>query len=205
MSEKGDDVALAAAAVTRGEAIVYPTETVYGIGVDATSKAAVERLIAVKGRDGGKGMSVLVADMQAAACLVAGDLPGDAVALMRAYWPGPLTIVLPAAETVNAGLIGPSGGVGLRCAADAMAARLLDECGVPLTSTSANPSGQAPAQSAAQAQAYFGNDVAYYLDDGERRSSAASTVIEFVGTRVHVRRDGAVPRAELARYVVLSN
>lgn len=201
MSETGDDVALAAAAVARGEAIIYPTETIYGIGVDARSTAAVERLIALKGRDAAKGISVLVASSDEVGPLCAGPIPTEALRLMEAFWAGSLTIVLPAAATLNVALIGPSGGIGLRCVADPIAARLVEACAGPLTSTSANPSGNLPAANVQQAHDYFGERVSYYLDGGPRSSSAPSTVVEFCAAGVFLRRAGAIAASELERFV----
>ena len=174
MSECGADVARAAAAVLRGDAIVYPTETIYGIGVDARSETAIARLISLKGRDASKGISVLVSGIDGLDSLIDDPVPADARSLMETFWPGPLTIVLPAGRAVCAALIGPSGGVGLRCASDRVAMELVEVCGVPLTSSSANPSGQPPAATVGQAQAYFGDEAAYYLDGGAPNSARAS-------------------------------
>lgn len=201
MSETGDDVALAAAAVARGETIVYPTETIYGIGVDARSTAAVESLIALKGRGAAKGISVLVAGRDDVGSLSDRPIPAEALRLMEEFWPGSLTIVLPAAASVNAALVGPTGGIGLRCAADPVAMLLVDACGAPLTSTSANPSGNLPATTVEQACDYFGERVSYYLDGGPRSSSAPSSVVEFCDAGVFLRRAGAIAVSQLERFV----
>jgi len=200
----GGDVARAVAALRRGDAVVYPTETIYGIGVDARSNAAVERLIDLKGREASKGISVLVAGRDAISPLIAGPPPAEALALMTAFWPGPLTIVLPAAAEVSPALIGPAGGVGLRCAADPTAAQLLDAFDAPLTSTSANPAGATPAATADEALVYFGERVAYYLDGGARTGSVPSTVVEFCDGSIHLRRVGAISTVQLQAHVELA-
>jgi L-threonylcarbamoyladenylate synthase len=177
--------------------VVYPTETVYGLGADARSAAAVARVVALKGRDAGKGLSVLVAGLSDARPLLAADPPPAARALVAAFWPGPLTLVLPAAAGVVEALRGAAGGVGLRCSTDPVACELLSRFRAPLTSTSANPSGSAPATTVAQARAYFAERVDAYVDGGARRDASVSTVVEFSQGRAYLRRTGAIPSSAL--------
>lgn len=188
----GVDVAFAVRALRAGGVVVYPTETVYGLGVDACSARAVDSLLALKGRDAAKGISVLVADLSKARALLATEPPDEACALAAAFWPGALTIVLPAAPDVVAALRGPGGGVGLRCSSDPIARELLAEFGAPITSTSANPSGSSPAVSVEQAQSYFGARVAAYVDGGTRCDTSVSTVVEFSQGRAYLRRAGII-------------
>jgi L-threonylcarbamoyladenylate synthase len=182
----------AAAAIRSGGIVCYPTETVYGLGVDARSHDALAHLIELKGRDAGKGMSVLVSDLDAARDLLDAEPPAAARSLAHAFWPGPLTLVLPAVRSLDAALIGPAGGVGLRCSTDAIARELLVRCGAPLTSTSANPSAREPARTAEEARAYFGARVDAYVDGGARRNALISTVVEFSQGRAYLRRAGAI-------------
>jgi L-threonylcarbamoyladenylate synthase len=196
------DTSSAVRALRAGGLVVYPTETVYGLGVDASSSSALGRLVELKGRDAAKGISVLVVDLETAAGLLRNrTVPDDALALAEACWPGPLTIVLPAAESLPRALVGPSGGIGLRCSADPVAAKLLREFAGPITSTSANPSGLPPATGVDAARAYFGERVACYVDAGPRRATAASTVVEFFERRVILRRVGGVPVQKLAALI----
>ena len=121
MSAAFDASAALDAAVTAllaGDLVAYPTETVYGLGAHALSASALERLLHLKGRSGDKGMSVLVSDMVACRDLVAGEIPEPARRAAERFWPGPLTIVLPAAGCVPERLCGATGGVGLRCSSD---------------------------------------------------------------------------------------
>lgn len=194
----------AALAALRAErVVVYPTETVYGLGVDATSRVALAALVDLKGRDADKGLSVLVADLEAARPLLAADPPAAARDLAQALWPGPLTLVLPAARSLSAALVGATGGVGLRCSSDALAAALARGFGRPITATSANPSGRPPATDVAAARQYFGDRVACYLDGGARGGGAVSTVVEFLEGRAILRRAGAVEARQLASIVPL--
>lgn len=193
-----------AAAVRAGAIVVYPTETLYGLGVDASSRAALDRLLALKGREDSRGISLLVEGWAAAASLIAGAPPAAAARLAQAFWPGPLTIVVPAAARVAAPLRGPSGGVGLRCSSDPICRRLLALAQRPLTSTSANLAGQPPATTVAQARAYFGDEVECYLDDGPREGAAASTVVEFLGGAAYLRRSGAIATDRIESVVPIS-
>jgi L-threonylcarbamoyladenylate synthase len=168
-----------------GGVVAYPTETVYGLAVDASSADAIASLVALKGRDAGRGISLLVSNLEMAAPLVAGPIPDAARLLVERFWPGPLTIVVPASAGACRALVGPSGGVGLRCSTDPWASELVRHYGAPLTSTSANRSGMEAARSADEVREAFRDVIEadapgiFVLDGGARRSSQASTVIEF--------------------------
>jgi tRNA A37 threonylcarbamoyladenosine synthetase subunit TsaC/SUA5/YrdC len=112
-------------------------------------------------------------------------------------------MVLPAAQDVPAPLLGPSGGVGLRCSSDATATALVTGFGEPITATSANPSGRPPAHDVATAHAYFGESVACYLDGGRREATSASTVVEFLNDRVILRRAGVITKQRVGAIVAL--
>ena len=113
----------ALAALTAGEAIVYPTETFYALGVDALSPKALEQLFAIKGREPGKPVALIAADT-AMAFAVAREVPAQARVLAEAFWPGPLTLVLPARDGISAALIGADGGVGVRVSSHPLARAL---------------------------------------------------------------------------------
>ena len=190
-------------ALRAGELVVYPTETVYGLGAAALGASSVARLLALKGRPDEKGLSVWVSSLDAAASLLRDPPSADARALARAFWPGPLTIVLPAAHGVPEPLLGPTGGVGLRCSSDATAAALVAAFGEPITATSANASGMPPAADVASAHTYFGARVACYLDGGRREATSASTVVEFLNDRVILRRAGVITKQRVGTIVAL--
>jgi len=197
------DLAAAVAALRAGRLVVYPTETVYGLGAAALDPMALALLLALKGRPEEKGFSVLVADLDVAANLLSEAPPSGARALADAFWPGPLTIVLRASSAVPAPLCGATGGVGLRCSSDPLATRLANAFGGPITATSANPSGTSSATDVATARAYFGERVECYLDDGPRTSDFASSVVEFSKGRAILRRAGAITMQRLASVVSL--
>lgn len=185
-----EHVAGAAQALAAGGLVVYPTETVYGLGADATNPQALERLVAVKGREPGKPIAVLVSDMEMLD-QVATRVSAAAGALMRRFWPGPLTIVVPARPDVSPILCGASDGIGVRLSSHPLATALVRALGRPVTTPSANPAGQPPAVTAAAARAYFGDRVDVYLDGGHAAGEPASTVIDVRGAW-RIIREGAV-------------
>ncbi len=187
----------ALAALRAAEAIVYPTETFYALGVDALSTAALARLFAIKGREPGKPVALIAADA-AMAFGVAREVPAAARALAEAFWPGPLTLVLPAREGIDAALLNSDGGVGIRVSPHPTARALAAALGRPLTATSANLAGEPPAVELEQARGALGARVEVYLDGGKLAGGAPSTVAAASQRGVHVLRAGAVSEREIA-------
>ena len=202
----------AAAHVRAGGLLILPTDTVYGIGALASDAAGVSRLLAAKGRDRRMPPPVLVADPAQAADAVA-RLPDAARALIGAFWPGALTLVLDARADLDWDL-GESGGtVALRMPDHPLALELLRRTG-PMAVTSANRTGLAPATDAAAALAAFPGRVALaddaaagphgadilLLDGGPTPGPVPSTIVSLAGGSPGpvVVREGVVPRAELA-------
>ena len=183
------------AALAAGRLIVFPTETVYGLGADASSAAAVEALVALRGREEGKPILVLVQDL-AMAARVARDVPAAVRRLAARFWPGPLTLVLPARAGLPAALTAGTDTIGVRVPGHATAAALVAGLGRPVTAPSANPPGVAAPRRVDQARAYFGASVAAYLDGGEL-PGGASTVAAVEEGRVRVLRPGPITAAAL--------
>jgi L-threonylcarbamoyladenylate synthase len=175
--------------------VVFPTETVYGLGADASSPDAVARLVAVRGRDEGKPILVLVTGLEMAAT-VAADVPPSARRLAARFWPGPLTLVLPARAGLPAPLTAGTGTIGVRAPGHPTAMALVAGLGRAITAPSANPPGREPPRRAADARAYFGDGVAVYVDGGEL-PGGASTVARVDGGDVHVVRSGPVSEASV--------
>jgi len=198
-------LAAAVARLCAGELVAFPTETVWGLGADASSEAAMERLRRWKGRGAGQPVAVLVPDQTALATLGIA-LPAAAQRLAAAFWPGPLTLVVPAALGRFAGGVArEDGAVGLRCsphpAASSLAAALLRAGAGPLTATSLNRHGAPPARTRAEAAALCaGADAILCLDGGpDAGAGAPSTVVDCSGSRPVVLRAGAIAAAELSR------
>jgi L-threonylcarbamoyladenylate synthase len=197
-STRTESLAAAVAALRRGEVIVYPTETLYGLGADALDCAAVDRVLDLKGRQPNNPISVLVAHQQMLRGLVA-DIPLNAQKLIHSFWPGPLTLVLPARNSLPAPLLNATGGIAVRISSQRLATRLVQAFGRPITATSANPSGQEPARTVEQAQIYFAARVRVFVDGGELHSKVGSTVIETAGDKARIIREGDISAAQIKR------
>jgi L-threonylcarbamoyladenylate synthase len=207
MSAPGREIAAAEAVarVAAGGLVVYPTETAWGLGADASSEAALRALGAFKGRDAAKPVSVLVEGPEALERLGAG-LSAEARALVRAFWPGPLTLVVRLGARLAPGVAGAGGGVGLRCSPHPVAreiARLAAKEGVgPITATSLNRSGAPAARTRAEAARCCagGGDVAPLLVAGEDAGGAPeSSVVDLTGPAPRLLREGALSAAEITR------
>jgi L-threonylcarbamoyladenylate synthase len=171
--------------------VAYPTETFYGLGVDAFSEAALERLRALKGR-GEKAISVLI-DGDAMLARLCAEVPPLAAELMRRHWPGALTIALPARPGLPAALVS-DGFVAVRQSPHPLARAMVTHFGGPVTTTSANRAGEPPATTGAAVTAALG-DGCHLLDGGATTGGAPSTLVRVRGDAVEVLRRGAVDLA----------
>lgn len=185
------------AALRAGGVVVFPTETVYGIGVDARRADAVDRLVRVRGRDDGKPILVLVRDLTMARSL-ARDVPDAAARLATRFWPGPLTLVLPARADLPGPLTAGSGTIGVRASSHPDAMALVDGLDGPVTAPSANPPGAEAPRDFAAARAYFATGVDAWVDGG-RLAGGASTVAVAEGNTVRVLRPGPISAEALSR------
>ena len=190
------DLTNALAALKRGEAIVFPTETLYGLGADALNSSAVENIFQLKGRDPDNPIPVLVADRAMLDSLVAKVSP-LAEKLMAHFWPGPLTLVLPARNDIPRPLVNREGGIGVRLSSQPIATELARLLGHPLTATSANPSGQPGAHTVLAAKNYFSVKIAIYVDGGELTSPTGSTVAAVEDNKLRIIRAGEISRQAL--------
>jgi L-threonylcarbamoyladenylate synthase len=168
--------------------VAYPTETFYGLGVDAFDEVALERLRNVKGR-GEKAVSVLIEGETMLARLCA-EIPPAAIELMRRHWPGALTIALPARPGLPAALVS-DGCVAVRQSPHPLARALVAGLGGPVTTTSANRAGEPPATTAAAVTAALGSGC-HLLDGGATTGGAPSTLVRVRGDAVEILRRGAV-------------
>ena len=184
-------VAEAAAAARRRELVVFPTDTVYGIGTRPDDPAATARVFEAKRRPRDLELPVLVADVDTARRVAV--LDDRAERLAAACWPGPLTLVLPrGAEASEWDLGGDPATVGLRPPRHPLALALLTESG-PLAISSANRSGEPPPATCEELRALFGDEVAAYLCQDEPLEGLASTVLDLAHGPARILRDGALP------------
>jgi L-threonylcarbamoyladenylate synthase len=189
-AQRTEGLAAAVTAVLGGELVVLPTDTVYGVGADAFSPAAVNRLLAAKGRGREMPPPVLVGTVRAAEALVE-DFGMDGRQLIDEFWPGGLTIVCRAARTLSWDLGDTKGTVAIRMPEHAVALDLLRETG-PMAVSSANATGSAAATTAAEARDQLGESVSVYLDGGSSTSAVASTIVDLTGPQPRLLRRGAI-------------
>lgn len=189
------DLAVAAELLQAGELVVFPTDTVYGVGGVAFDGAAIERLYAVKRRAPEKGIPILLAELDDLS-RVSRDLPPSAMDLIERYWPGPLTLIVPRRETLP-NVISPNDTVAVRIPDNAIARALIRAAGGALATTSANLSLEPPATSGAAAMAALGGAVAAVVDGGPTPGDVPSTIVDCTGRELRILRHGPISAAEL--------
>jgi L-threonylcarbamoyladenylate synthase len=187
----------AARVLRDGGLVAFPTETVYGLGADATNGEAVAAIFAAKGRPLFNPLIVHVAGLAEARAHV--EFSPRAQALAETFWPGPLTLVLPRKKDSPLSLLVSAGldTVAIRAPSHPAALALLRQAGRPVAGPSANPSGQVSATTAAHVAESLDGKVDFILDAGSATLGIESTVIGFDGDRPLLLRPGAVPRAEI--------
>ena len=185
----------ATAWLRRGFPVVFPTDTVYGVGVMPFEEAAIERLYAVKGRPASKGIPILLSDPVYLE-LVAGAIPPAARSLIERFWPGPLTLIVPRAPGLP-DLISPNDNIAVRIPDHAIARALIREAGGAVATTSANLSGQEPARTGEAALAALEGRVAVVLDDGPSPGDRPSTIVDCTGAQPVIARLGPLSAADL--------
>ncbi|WP_007023387.1 L-threonylcarbamoyladenylate synthase [Saccharomonospora iraqiensis] len=187
---RAEGLKAAAAAVRSGRLVVLPTDTVYGIGADAFDSAAVRALLRAKRRGPDMPVGVLVGSWSTVDGLVLG-VSREARALIEAFWPGDLSLVLPHAPSLQWDLGSTRGTVMLRMPLHPVALELLREVG-PMAVSSANVSGMPPAATAREASDQLGDSVAVYLDGGPSGEPVASTIVDLTGPHPVMLREGPV-------------
>jgi tRNA threonylcarbamoyl adenosine modification protein (Sua5/YciO/YrdC/YwlC family) len=195
---------LAKVALQRGELVVLPTDTVYGIAANAFDASAVAALLAVKGRGRQSPPPVLIPSAATVAGL-ATDVPEAAHKLAEAFWPGALTMILHAQPSLHWDLGETKGTVALRVPDHKIALALLEETG-PLAVSSANLTGEPAATECQQAADHLGKAVAVYLDAGQSPKGEASTILDLTGLsaeggKIRIVRQGALQREQIAAVV----
>jgi L-threonylcarbamoyladenylate synthase len=194
------DILSAADRLRTGDLVVIPTDTVYGLAASIFRPEAVERIYAVKQRNSGIPLPVLVATAADLPLLVR-EVPSAAWTLIDAFWPGPLTLVLTASLGAPPQVVSAKGTVGVRQPAGRSCLALLQVLGEPVVGTSANRHGEPPALTAREAFDTLGSEVDAVLADDTAVSGKASTVVEVDGDEIFVRREGALAAEEIRRFL----
>lgn len=180
----------AAQVIRQGEVVLYPTDTLYGLGCDPFNEKALERLFAIKGRSERKGVLLLVPDYSYSE-IVSSNIPDVFYKLREAFWPGPVTFLLEGKPSFSRWLVGEGGKVGLRHPDVTFLKLWMEAIPGPIVSTSANRSGEPPAQSLDELKGLFRHQVDLLLEGGEiERNSTPSTVVDLTRDPPSIVRAG---------------
>ena len=192
-----DALERAASVLRDGGVLAYPTETLYGLGVDPFRPASLERLYRIKGRQRRAPVSILVRD-EAMLAAVVETVPAAGSCLIERFLPGPLTLVLKGRLDLPGGLTAGTEKVGVRISSHPLMAHLFSRFPAPFTTTSANPSGEPGASTAGEVTRYFARSVDLVLDAGPAPGGPGSTVVDLTGPRPHILREGAIVARRIA-------
>ncbi len=185
-----------AAALLEDAVAAYPTETFYGLGAAAFSKRAVEKIFRLKKREPGKPLPVVASDLDMVKAISA-SLPPSFRPLAEEFWPGPLTLVLPAAAGLPEFLLGPGRTIAVRIPPLSWLRGLIREISQPLTATSANLSGEKELADPAEVIALFRGRVDIIVDGGRAPGGAPSTILDLTSPEPRILRVGAIPETSI--------
>jgi L-threonylcarbamoyladenylate synthase len=183
----------AADILRKGGIIAYPTETFYGLGVDAFNEVAIRKLYQIKGRDFNKPISILIKDQKMLKQVV-NPIPPIGERLIKEFWPGPLTLIFKGRKQLPSCLTGGTGKVGVRISSQPTAQRILEIFELPITATSANVSG---GKSPIMAQEILGispNGIDLILDGGKLPGQRGSTIVDLTFSPPKIIREGEIPK-----------
>jgi L-threonylcarbamoyladenylate synthase len=186
--------------ILQGKVVAFPTETFYGLAVDARDAEALQKIFRVKQREEDKPLLLLVADQTWLPGLV-NNIPPRAGPLMEKFWPGPLTLVFEASAHLPPLLTANTGKIGLRISSHPVAQALVRVVGRAITATSANLSGQPSASEAREVFQSLGKKIEAILDGGKTPGGLGSTVVDVSGVSPRIIRQGAIPQVELAPFL----
>lgn len=192
-----EGIALGVRFLAEGQLVAFPTETVYGLGADALNPDAVARVFALKGRPSNNPLIVHVSDESMARTVVRA-WPDLAITLAQAFWPGPLTLVLPKAQWVPDSVSAGGDTLGVRCPEHPVALALIESFGSPIVGPSANPSGYISPTTPEHVRDAFSSDDLLILDGGHCRAGIESTVLDLTGCTPTVLRPGVIGAHRIA-------
>ena len=183
-----------------GKLVAFPTDTFYGLGADPFNLAAVTEILRIKRRASERPLPLLVASLDQGADL-ANDPPRLFFRLAKKFWPGPLTIVVPASRQIPLKVTANTGKVGLRWPKAPLAVALIAAINRPLTGTSANLSDAPSCSTAEEVESQLGRDIPLILDGGRTEGKLASTVVELSGERGRIVRTGGIHASALKEFL----
>lgn len=188
--------------INDGKVVVFPTETVYGIGVNGLEVDAIEKLYKIKGRDYNKPISLLVSSYEMIES-VANIVSPMEKRIIENFFPGPITLVLDKKDVVPDILTAGTNTVGIRMPDSEFCLRLIDYVGKPIATSSANISGRESGVDIENIYAQFGDMVDLYVDNDEERSDISSTVVRVVGEELVILRSGAISKEDIMKKINL--
>ena len=184
--------------ISEGGIVAFPTESFYGLGVDATNTGAVENLFQIKKRDHDSPILILISSLRNLPQFVA-HTPSSAKRLGEKFWPGGLTMIFQSSPIVSSALTSSTGKVGIRISSHPLAHTLSKTLNVPITATSANISGMPPCINANQVVEYFNSAVDLILDGGETQGKCPSTILDVTTDPPILIREGMVKAEEIIK------
>jgi L-threonylcarbamoyladenylate synthase len=191
---------VASAAILNGSVISVPTETFYALSADPFNLRAVEQVLLIKGRQDWKPL-LLLADSIDQVEKIAHDIPDTFYRIAERFWPGPLTLILPAASTVPRKITGGTGTVGVRIPDQTVTRALIRAIDMPLVGTSANLSGRPACSTPEQVLQQLGGKIELVLDYGDTGGSAPTTILDVTQEPARLVREGAIPREEVSSFL----
>jgi L-threonylcarbamoyladenylate synthase len=184
--------------IRAGRVVAIPTDTLYGLAADPFNAAAVALVFAIKGRPDRQPLPLIAADTEQIAAHL-GRLPGAAERLAARFWPGPLTLLIPATDRLAAGVSAGTGRVGVRIPRDGVARAICSAVERPITATSANVSGHPPASDPAEVERALGNQLDLLIDVGPTPGGLPSTIVDVTTGPPTLVRPGAVDWEDIRR------
>ena len=192
-----DALEIASTAILNGSVISLPTDTFYALGADPFNLRAVEQIFQIKGRQGWKPLLLLIDSVDQAKA-IARNIPDVFYKIAEQFWPGPLTLILPAANNLPFKVTGGTGTVGMRIPDLAITRQLIRAIDLPVIGTSANLSARPACATADEVLQQLGGKIELVLDYGQLNGTAASTILDLTEEPARLIREGAVPSKELA-------
>ncbi len=185
-------------AIKNGEIVVFPTETVYGIGTNALNEKAIKKLYEIKKRDLKKPISLLVSNIEMAERF-AKDITDIEYKIMKEFFPGPLTIILKKKNIVPNIVTSNGDTVGIRMPEGEIAQKIIKYSNVPIATPSANISGKEAGTDIKQIQKDFGENVDYYIDGGKCKFGISSTIVKVINGRIYILREGSIKKKDIEK------
>ena len=195
-----EELKIPAKIIKEGGIVIFPTETVYGIGTNGLDKEAIKRLYEVKQRPLNKPISLLVNNIEMVN-QVAKNISKLEYKIMQNFFPGPLTIILEKKDIVPDILTANTNTVGIRMPSGEIARKLIEYAGVPIATPSANISGKPSGTNIKDIQKDFEGKVDYFIDNGESKLGIPSTIVRVINNEVHILRQGSISKEEINNIV----